>query len=776
MTDKNQTRIREILLGAMATMAILVTAAPAYGAVRCVPDTSPGGCDTTHATIQAAIDASSAGDTVRTAPGTFVENIVLDLDLTLEGAQAGTGACGRVTDSPSPASESIIAPGAGIGINLQTGSAGSTITGFSFVGPDRGIESSSGPIDGVAILRNHFQGHTTAVFLNDSGTDITVDQNSLVGSTGTQFHLDQDNFDGFHFTNNCVLDGGGTGLFVDGNHNVGASAGRAPRIEGNLFEGNVTGANLGRFAFENGDIVGNVFRDNSYPGLQGGIQGSEITGNVFDGNGRGGIEFTGFGGSGDATRGAQNNQISCNNFLGNGFINNGWGIFLSSGQSPGTISTNVFFNNNLFGNRIGLTYSGTEVIDAENNYWGHATGPTNASNPAGVGDEVEGDTVDFDPWLASVAGCAPTEGLPASFTVNKTYDDATTDAVTVNLSCASGTVTTNDLSASPGNPAVFEVTGFDGDPNCTATESGVPAGYVADNTDCADVALLADGECTINNSPIVRATFRVTKDFTDDNPMGVEVQISCNTGLLLDQSKVITEDKYVEFVVTEYDTGELNCNVFEMVPNGYSSTYEAGFDEFANAVISHDAEGCHFADVINGEFTCHIENSPDPVEVEIIKDWVFEGSSAMQSIDTRYDLTLFCDTEIVDGSPFGNGQETPQGDLPGCGLIFMQEAPQGGIFADWCKVFNGEGPDTFLAEVIPEWPDSHCYVIERALDDAVEVDNGCLGFTVSAGNGASCKITNTVFFEGIPTLNQYGMALMALLMLGLGFVGFRRFV
>ena len=48
--------------------------------------------------------------------------------------------------------------------------------------------------------------------------------------------------------------------------------------------------------------------------------------------------------------------------------------------------------------------------------------------------------------------------------------------------------------------------------------------------------------------------------------------------------------------------------------------------------------------------------------------------------------------------------------------------------------------------------------------------------TVHPGQGASCKFTNTVFFEGIPTLNQYGLAIMALLMLGVGFVGFRRFV
>jgi hypothetical protein len=45
---------------------------------------------------------------------------------------------------------------------------------------------------------------------------------------------------------------------------------------------------------------------------------------------------------------------------------------------------------------------------------------------------------------------------------------------------------------------------------------------------------------------------------------------------------------------------------------------------------------------------------------------------------------------------------------------------------------------------------------------------------VNANEG--CTITNTSFFEGIPTLNQYGLAILALLMLGVGFVGFRRFV
>ena len=46
---------------------------------------------------------------------------------------------------------------------------------------------------------------------------------------------------------------------------------------------------------------------------------------------------------------------------------------------------------------------------------------------------------------------------------------------------------------------------------------------------------------------------------------------------------------------------------------------------------------------------------------------------------------------------------------------------------------------------------------------------------IGVGVGDSCIIINTLFFEGIPTLNQYGMAIMALLMLGIGMLGFRRF-
>ncbi|MEJ8568911.1 IPTL-CTERM sorting domain-containing protein [Elongatibacter sediminis] len=271
-----------------------------------------------------------------------------------------------------------------------------------------------------------------------------------------------------------------------------------------------------------------------------------------------------------------------------------------------------------------------------------------------------------------------------------------------------------------------------------------------------------------------RTTINVTKDFSDDNPGEVEVMISCNTGLPLEQTKIISESEPVEFVITEFDSGELDCAITEAGIVGY----DAGYD---NGVTTSDTS-CSYEDLEGGlELSCDITNTPAPVDVVIEKDWIIEGADGSQGVNTDYRLTLWCDAEIIGGiNLFEMTQGAGTGNIigpPGCGLV-VPGVESGQIIVplyDWCKSFNSDGDDVFNAEVIPEYPNSNCYVVETVYDSAVEVDNGCGSLTVSAGQGASCTITNTVFFEGIPTLNQYGMALLALLMLGMGFIGFRRF-
>jgi hypothetical protein len=233
------------------------------------------------------------------------------------------------------ATESIITPAsAARALELQGGVASSIIDGFTFsggtfVGTSGLIESTGGPLNNLQIINNRFVSFPgRAVNLNDTGTDITVNQNSINGASNTAatsgvFHLDTDTFNGFYFTNNWVQNAPFTeGFFVDGNHNVGPSGARTPLISGNLFNANNVGANLGTRAFGSqltpnaGTISNNTFSNNTFDGLQGGIQNVLISGNTFSINGRDGLSLTSFGNTG-LDRGGQNSLITGNLFTGN---------------------------------------------------------------------------------------------------------------------------------------------------------------------------------------------------------------------------------------------------------------------------------------------------------------------------------------------------------------------------------------------------------------------------------------------------------------------------
>jgi len=359
-------------------------------------------------TISGGIGAAMTGATVNVAPGTYAA-FTLNKSIDLVGAQAGVDACGRVVGLPNPAVESIVT-GAGTLMTLVTGCAGSTVDGFCFSGGTRSIESASGPLHGLELLNNHMSGFTgAAVFLNDPGDDITVHQNDIDGTAklggGGLFHLDTDLFRGFYFTSNCVKNSApGTGFFVDGNHNVAPNGPRTPRFNDNLFQSLGTGANLGRFAFTGGTISGNTFTLSGFDGLQGGIQLTAITDNVFSFNGRSGLALTGFGGATDPTRGAQNSTITLNDFI----ANVREGLFYSSGQFPGTVSTNVANNNNFVGNGTGgsnhgVNYVGTELLNLTCNWWNSAAGPDTLTNPNPPADDIGAAGALFVQWLVAPA-------------------------------------------------------------------------------------------------------------------------------------------------------------------------------------------------------------------------------------------------------------------------------------------------------------------------------------------------------------------------------------
>ena len=72
--------------------------------------------------------------------------------------------------------------------------------------------------------------------------------------------------------------------------------------------------------------------------------------------------------------------------------------------SPGVYPSNTLVNcNNFEENILGFVWGGILILNAENNWWGDETGPSNTGNPGGLGDDVS-TNVDYTPWLLHQCG------------------------------------------------------------------------------------------------------------------------------------------------------------------------------------------------------------------------------------------------------------------------------------------------------------------------------------------------------------------------------------
>jgi len=251
--------------------------------------------------------------------------------------------------------------------------------------------------------------------------------------------------------------------------------------------------------------------------------------------------------------------------------------------------------------------------------------------------------------------------------------------------------------------------------------------------------------CTFTNVLEVeetRATFLVTKDYSDDNDDEVQVTLTCNNGLPLEQSFMISEGNPVLFVITQFTNGFPDCTVTETdVADGYTPSYDNGSET--------SDESCAYSGVTEGDYTCDITNNADPAEFTVYKEWVIEGAGGHEVLE-QVSVTIVCNNPIEGGYDTGSDYRLSE-------YLY--------------------GDDSLTVSVETTERSAECQAWEDVLSQSgVESSDDCGPRTILAGGSSSCTFTNTVFFEGIPTLSQYGMALMALLMLGVGFVGLRRFV
>jgi hypothetical protein len=224
--------------------------------------------DTRHLTIQAGVNDANAGDVLLIAPGTFVENVVVDKALTLRGS--GDGA------DPTTATilDGSTLSGMGIrlnnhitdvtieemrivnygGVNPSAGIYGNgnnhnlTIQNVTVNGNGPGFVSASGgivlngPINQVLIdnVTAHNNWGRGIVIWNGAKTNITITNNDVGGNNCCGIELQDGTASGVTMTGNVVANNADSGMSV-----MGLTAGAGP----NLIANNVV-TNNGRFGIE----------------------------------------------------------------------------------------------------------------------------------------------------------------------------------------------------------------------------------------------------------------------------------------------------------------------------------------------------------------------------------------------------------------------------------------------------------------------------------------------------------------------------------------------
>jgi uncharacterized repeat protein (TIGR01451 family) len=346
---------------------------------------------TAFTSIQAAVTASTAGDTIRVGPGTFAEGVNINKQLTVLGNQTGLDAqTGRIG-----AAETIVTGAGNNGVTpFQITANDVVLDGFTIEGATNvnqfgfGILIGAGT-NGTEISNNIIQSNIAGISLaNNSATNQTVIEQNLIRNNnqagpvnGTGIYTDQFNAGGPLL--NVLIDNntftGNSNVAVLIGPTTAASSATDITISRNVIS--TSGNAILLFNTLDSTITQNEISAStgSQVVIGGGNNGIDITQNIISGGSGRGIRIGDLGG-GSAN---QNVTINRNSITGNATA----GLEIDSGGYIGAANS----------------------LNAEFNWWGSATGPTIASNPGGTGSIIVDPLgqVDYVPFLTSGTDSQP---------------------------------------------------------------------------------------------------------------------------------------------------------------------------------------------------------------------------------------------------------------------------------------------------------------------------------------------------------------------------------
>ena len=415
-----------VLVGVL--VGCLVPAGHAWAAAKTV---CANGC--AYTTIQDAIDGAAPGDTITIAAGKYVENIVVDKPVTLEGAGNGTVLYPAASGPTCTSGGGSICAG---GSNMVLVRADDVTIGNLRLEGDNPDLTSGVVTDGADLdARNGIiTDHTVGTFDNLVVSNVKISDVYLRGiyaSSGGTFSFTGNTIDNVQaeYASIAMFNFGGSGVMADNKvtnandaisanwstgtqflrNDVGRSgsgvhtdnAGAADVIEGNIVHDcKVDGYGVFVFApSASATVVSNTIKG-CYVGLAAfgsGVsgQGPTFSGNDVDGAGAKTTDPAGtFGaylttdllgyGSGDLTAILTGNAVS----------HFGTGLFVT--QASGGAATVTAHGNAFHENGVGATGETGTSVNAESNWWGCKKGPN-----AGGGCDTATGTVDFTPWLTA---------------------------------------------------------------------------------------------------------------------------------------------------------------------------------------------------------------------------------------------------------------------------------------------------------------------------------------------------------------------------------------
>ncbi len=384
--------------------------------------------------IQVLIDAASPGGTVNAAPGIYLEQLVIDKPLTLEGPDPSVG-------------EAIVdAAGLAVAPTLLITSSQVTVRRMTFQnGPGQGIRvgTAAAPnLQDVVIEESVIQGHDYAGIMNINGSALDV-INNLIENNGNVPSFERAGvLSRAHGQTNILnnsINNNGDGIYAEG-----SNAGLL--VEGNTIENEFSSGVTLAWDEQNATIKDNTIRECGLAtdDLKGGIViiqalAEIITGNTIENCKQRGIMWAWSPSTGPEPESIliSANKISHSSHDAIYLFSQGPGSFLppdpyalkpliSDNQllengNAGVFVSNVFMgnptgkaephleNNIIQDNLWGAFNETATVIDALNNWWGDASGPYHPLlNPDGAGNPVS-DRINFIPWLEQPPLPSPVE-------------------------------------------------------------------------------------------------------------------------------------------------------------------------------------------------------------------------------------------------------------------------------------------------------------------------------------------------------------------------------